>query len=404
MIKKARIVWARDILLDVHLHKTTEIGILQQLAEEDFEIFFLSAYSKKRNIFQNPNLHNYSIHVGSKRLISRMIFTLTQLFYFPFLMLKAKPNFVVVDEDSIFGLIPSIPLFKLIKTKLIFDIRSTPTPVENTVKKTKVSNNLLSYSFSVSVMLAKRALDGMTVLTDLMREEVCARFNIDRNWAGVWTSGVSDDLYNPEGHRAESNSLRKELGLSGQFLVSYHGGFTQSRGLIDAIMALATIKDQYPEVSLFFLGSGSECTLTEMHKIISESKLENRVCIHGTVGYAEVPKYLGMCDVGIIPLPDLPQWRNQCPLKLLEYLAMKKPVIVTDIPGNRAVIGASECGIYTSTTQPSELARAMVFAYENRQDLNRRGELAREIVEDNYTWKRVAERLESYLEKLLKSK
>lgn len=400
MIKKARIVWARDILLDVHLHKTTEIGILQQLADEGFEIFFLSAYSKKRNTFHNPKLHNYSIHVGSRRLISRMIFTLTQLFYFPFLLLRAKPNFVVVDEDSIFGLIPSIPLFKLIKSKLIFDIRSTPTPVENTVKQVKGSNNLLAYSFSVSVMLAKRALDGMTVLTDLMADEVCARFGIDRSWVGVWTSGVSESLYNPEKNRAESNRLRKELGLSGQFLVSYHGGFTQSRGLIDAIRALATIKDQYPEVALFFLGSGSTQTIDEMHKIISESKLENRVCIHGTVGYAEVPKYLGMCDVGIIPLPDLPQWRNQCPLKLLEYLAMEKPVIVTDIPGNRALIGASECGIYTSSTQPSEIAKAMVFAYENRQDLKRRGNEAREIIEKTYTWKRVAERLELYLEKV----
>jgi glycosyltransferase involved in cell wall biosynthesis len=315
-------------------------------------------------------------------------------------LVKAKPDFVVVDEDSLFGLIPTLRLFKLIGSKVVFDVRSTPTPIKNLNERVSISQRLLAYSFSVSVMIAKKALDGITVLTDLMKKELCDRFDIDPDRVGVWTSGVSSTLYKPERYVSDATRLRREFGFSNRFIVSYHGAFSQSRGLIDVIKAVGMIKDQYPLVSLFLLGSGSDQTLTEIQDTIKRLELERRVIVHGSVSYTQVPEFIAMCDVGIIPLPNLPQWRNQCPLKLLEYLAMEKPVILTDIPCHRVVVGTSECGIYIPSTQPSEIARAIAFAFGNRENLKERGLKGREIIEESYTWERIVENLECYLKSL----
>jgi len=115
------------------------------------------------------------------------------------------------------------------------------------------------------------------------------------------------------------------------------------------------------------------------------------------VDYAEVPKYIAMCDVGIVPLPDLPYWRFQCPLKLLEYLAMKKVVIVTDIPAHRAIIGKEKCGIYISSVKPIGIAKSITYAYNNKEKLGKWGEIGRTIIKQEYTWEKVARDLENYL-------
>jgi glycosyltransferase involved in cell wall biosynthesis len=397
-----RIVWARDILLDVHLHKTTEIGILQQLAEHGYEVFFVSAHSKqKTSIFQNPRIHVFSVPVGKNLpFVSRFIFTFVQFFYYIYFLIKIKPLFVVVDPDSIYGLLPTLPLYRLLKSKIILDIRSTPTPILNSESKVTIIQRLIDLSFYVAVEIAKKKLDGMTIITDLMKKEICNEFKIDPKWVGVWSSGVSTKLFDYEKFTGKALELRKELGFIDKFLICYHGGFTQSRGLIDTMNAISLLKDSNPAIILFLLGTGSTQTLKDMKELIRDNGLENRIIVHEPVNFRQVPKYVAMCDVGIIPLPNLPQWRNQCPLKLLEYLAMKKVVILTDIPCHREIVGDSECGVYSPSTRPDDIARSIVFAYDNKERLQDWGAKGRFLIENEYTWEKVSEKLENYLRKL----
>lgn len=133
---------------------------------------------------------------------------------------------------------------------------------------------------------------------------------------------------------------------------------------------------------------------------IRELGAQDAVVMHGTVDYEDVPKYIAMSDVGLVPLPDIPDWRNQCPLKLLEYLAMKRTVILTDIPANRNIVGQEKCGIYVPSCDPAEIAKAMEFAYKNREKLEEWGESGRKIIEQEYNWDKKAKDMEDYLKKV----
>jgi glycosyltransferase involved in cell wall biosynthesis len=237
----------------------------------------------------------------------------------------------------------------------------------------------------------------MTIITDLMKKEVCNKFHIDPNWVGVWSSGVSTELFKYEKYVHDGIELRGKLGLTNRFIIFYHGAFSQARGLMNAISAMLMVKDRYPTAVLFLLGTGSIQTVGDMRKAIQYNGLQDKVILHDAVDYAEVPKYIAMCDVGIVPLLDLPQWRNQCPLKLLEYLAMKKVVILTDIPCHREVVGNNKCGIYLSSASPAEIARSVAFAYDNKEKLKEWGAKGRVIVENKYTWEKIAENLDDYL-------
>jgi glycosyltransferase involved in cell wall biosynthesis len=228
-----------------------------------------------------------------------------------------------------------------------------------------------------------------------MKEEVCKKFDIDSKFVGTWSSGVSTTLFNPDSYIHESEELKRKLGLTKKFVVFYHGAFTTNRGLRETIEAMRIVKRNSPDVILFLLGTGS--VANNLKNLIRVNSLQDNVVIHSPVDYADVPKYIAMSDVGIVPLPNHPYWKHQCPLNLLEYLAMGKTVIATDIPANRLVIREQKCGIYISSVKSTEIEKAIEYAYHNKEKLTHWGATGRAIIEKNYTWEKVATNFGNYL-------
>jgi glycosyltransferase involved in cell wall biosynthesis len=60
-----------------------------------------------------------------------------------------------------------------------------------------------------------------------------------------------------------------------------------------------------------------------------------RVHFTGPVSYEQLPSVAALADVLIMPYADLPVTRAMQPLKLKEYLATGKPVVVRDLPATR---------------------------------------------------------------------
>ena len=79
---------------------------------------------------------------------------------------------------------------------------------------------------------------------------------------------------------------------------------------------------------------------------------------------------------------------------------MKKPVIISDIPAHRSVIRDNKNGIYVSHVNPVEIAKAIRYAYDNRDKLKEWGKIGRQIVIRKYVWKKVNEDLMNYLLKI----
>jgi glycosyltransferase involved in cell wall biosynthesis len=122
------------------------------------------------------------------------------------------------------------------------------------------------------------------------------------------------------------------------------------------------------------------------------------VIIHKPVEYAEVPRYIWMSDVCLVPLPNIPDWRYQCPLKLIEYLSMGKPVVVTEIPANCEVLGNSNFAVLVSTANPDEFATAITYAYKNIEHLKKVSTDGKWIIKDRYDWTKIAQKFESFLD------
>lgn len=391
--KAKSILWISSTPVDVFLHSSATLAVVNELANLHHKVSFLSVRSKRTPSIQNDQVHAFFVPLKFVPLVSSIMFAIVLFFLLPILLIASKPDYVVLDPSvSIVGFLSGQFVSSFKKIRFILDIRSTP------VETTGLRGLATKFLFRLSVITAKKQFDGMTTITNLMRKEICHSFNIESNSIGVWTSGVSESLFNPSNLTFKDRELKTKLGLTGKFVVFYHGVFSANRGLIETIKSMKIICKKHPDIIFFLLGAGPIIGIQKA--LVQEENLQENVVFHNPVSNVEVPKFIAMCDVGIIPLPDHPYWNAQNPIKLLEYLAMEKVVILTNIPAHEVVVGNTKCGIYISSNSPTEISTAIEFAYVNRVNLESWGKIGREIVCDKYTWRKVAADFQDYMYQL----
>jgi len=396
-LPKLRIVWvcySRILESTVHLSGSERIERLRYLSGEGNEAYLIAGKFRKELYQHNQKLHLISIPLKYSPVLSPVLYGLALFFFLPVYLVKAKPDFLISDVAAVPFLVWTPIMSRLLGFKTILDVRSTPV-------STGIRSNIY---FLVAVHLAKAMFDGMTIVTPMMRDEICQAYGINPERVGVLSNGISDDFLAPRQLGRDRIELRKRFGLAERFIVIYHGSLDRSSGgLIESIEAIGLVKRDYPDIVLFILGSGTAQTLLTIKEAIAKNDVIDNVFLHGPVDFHSVPKYIAMSDVGLVPLKNIPTWRYQQPLKLLEYMAMRKTVIVSESPAHRSVIGASKNAIYVPQVNSVELARAIEYAYNNRNMLEEWGKLGYEIILEKYVWKKVNECLTTYLSKIQKN-
>ncbi len=385
-----RILWVSCLILDRDLHKTTQIEILKSLAHRGHKTALIGLHSKKRFDANIENVKVTSIPMRSTSSLTMLMYTFLLFVYLPFYFVASKTDFVIIEPQSplYFSLIPTRLLPKSQRPKIVLDIRSTP--VDGTRTSTLI--------FNVGIYIAKKFFDGMTIITPMMRTEVCEQFQIDPATVGVWPSGVSTSVFDPKNY--DKTALKKAFGLHGKFVVLYHGSMgasyehIQSRGIVESIQSLGLLQDRYSDVVLYLLGDSRSFQI--INKLTAEYGVQDRVILHDRVAYEDVPNYIAMCDVGLIPF-NLPIWRNQCPLKLLEYSSMGQIIIATDIPAHTYILENCKSVVFIHSNSSEEIAKAISDVHDNMEALQEGCIDIRALTEEKYSWQQVAAELEGYL-------
>lgn len=362
--------------------------MLGHLADRGFDVELCAIRSKER--YSTDDLKVCCIPLRYAPPLHLIFFSVIMFLFLPIYVLVKKPRFIVTDPGPwILAFLWKPVLSKCMHVKAILDIRSTPVEVYGWQMAVK---NLF---FRISILIANRMFDGITVVTSLMRDDIAKSFQIDPYEIGVLPNGVSAN-FDPAKYAAEGRLLRRKFGLTNAFVVLYHGAVSSNRGLIESARSIEMLdRGKYDDVVLFILGSGP--ALSKIRRLVDERGIHGRVVFHDPVHYNQVPKYIAMADVGLVPLPNHPDWVHQCPLNLLEYLAMEKPVIITDISCNRWIVGKNKCGTYVKDADPKEFAKAISYLHDNRKMLKQWGAHGKSIVERKFNWNMIAEGFEKYL-------
>lgn len=390
MSRKLKTLWLNLGFLDREMDLSERWQILQALAKEDVEV------RASFNYINKPLPIDGIDKVWMLQLRRRGLFGAIKLFAEQQLLLLKNLDVDVVVVWP-FNFHQTLPIWflwrKILRRPLprfVLDFRTLAVDLP-----AGWTGKLRQKRFDTSARLAFRYFDGVTIITDKMKSDLQKEVNDFQKLLCVWSTGVDPDLFDP--HRA--GSLKSELGFNGRFVIMYHGVLSPNRGLQQTIDAIDMVRKSHPEVMLFLLGRGP--AETELKQQIQQLGVQDSVRIHPSVPFEDVPKYINSAQVGILPFPDLDWWNTSSPIKLNEYLAMEKPVIVTDIVAHRAVLGKAKCAFFVSDHNPTSLARGIEVALEKAPDFLSLGTSGREIALSRFTWKKQALEIKAYFHNLV---
>jgi len=320
------------------------------------------------------------------RIISRFIFGMMLFFYLPFIIRNKKIDIILIDGVDVW--LPFLITLKLLRIQLILDIRST------TIKGTLNSGLQVT-----SLFLSKYLVEGCTTITPELKNILLKKYKIKKEKIGIWTSGVSIKIFTNQSNVGKTTIQNVK---SKPFILMYHGSYSPYRGIENIILSLTKLNNSVRDkMKVLFVGF-NKSQIKKLSVFCDKINITEKVQFVPQVRYEELPSYISICDVGIIPLPPDDEWcRESAPLKTLEYLAMSKPIIATNIPFHQRIFNKGNCGVLIKNSEPDSIANAISYIYNNREKLDEMGKVGREIVEKFYTWDKKALDLEKSINTLL---
>ncbi|MCX8063169.1 MAG: glycosyltransferase [Anaerolineales bacterium] len=155
--------------------------------------------------------------------------------------------------------------------------------------------------------------------------------------------------------------------------------------------AFGEIGRRFPYTHLILLGNGSQASA--LQRILSQADVLERVSMPGQIEFHELPRYYHLADVYVSASHS-----DGTSISMLEAMACGRPVIVSDLPGNREWITPSEVGWLFPDGDWQALAQMMEQVVLNRHELERMGKAARRLVEERADWQRNFPKLYQALE------
>jgi len=156
----------------------------------------------------------------------------------------------------------------------------------------------------------------------------------------VLPHGVDVKKYGSSNQRKR---IREEYQLNDNDIVLFFMGWLYESSGLD-ILAKALIESNIPNMKLMIVGKGE--LWDRLQEISKEEKGARKIILVGWKDYREIADMISASDICILPSKRVEMMENIVPIKILEYMAAGRPVIVTDLPGIRKEFGENNGILY----------------------------------------------------------
>lgn len=122
--------------------------------------------------------------------------------------------------------------------------------------------------------------------------------------------------------RGSQNTLLREWGLEGKFVILYSGNVGIAHDVETPIAALKLMLERQPNARLVFIGAGSR--LADARRIVAELEVEHAVQFRSVVPASMLPQTMGLANIALVTLREGFEGLV-VPSKLLGYMARGVP-------------------------------------------------------------------------------
>ncbi len=167
-------------------------------------------------------------------------------------------------------------------------------------------------------------------------------------------------------------------------LLCYLGVMGPQDGVDYALRALAKLRDEQGRTDWHAVFVGGGDTFEAMVALAGELGLSDCVEFTGRIPDEDLLRYLSTADVCLSPDPLNPLNDVSTMNKIMEYMAMSRPIVSFDL--KEARVSAGEAAVYAPPNDESAFAKLIVRLLDDPEERRRMGELGRARVAGPLSW------------------
>jgi len=191
----------------------------------------------------------------------------------------------------------------------------------------------------------------------------------------------------------DSDNIKIKLGLKNKKIVMFLGTPRAYKGIEELFSAIENIND--PDVTLVVVGAE-----TSIKTHIDNMKLnQDKVIVFPKIPFKDLPEYLAIADILVIPQRRTTDTEGQIPAKLFDAMAMGKPIITTPISDIPEVLGGN--GYLIEPENPEQLAKTIEYIFSHPKEATLKGKKARQRCKEFFDIKIMEKELNFQVEKLV---
>ena len=249
----------------------------------------------------------------TKRLLDHISFSVSSFI----VGLFQKADIIIATSPQFFTTWTAFILNKIKRTPWIFELRDIwPESIQSVgiIKYKKIIDILEK----IELGLYKDS-SSVVAVTDAFKHNLIDR-GIDRDKISVITNGSNIELF----HLREKNmELLEKLNLKDKFIIGYIGTHGMAHSLDFIVKSISKIDDD--SIHFLFIGDGAMKVIIQA--LAKELNLKN-ITFLDPIAKDEVPKYLSIVDVSLVPLRKTDTFKSVIPSKIFEASAMRKPILL----------------------------------------------------------------------------
>lgn len=167
--------------------------------------------------------------------------------------------------------------------------------------------------------------------------------------------------------------------------LAYLGTLAPWQGLITLLEALGRLKGRV-EVKLELAGTRKGRWMRQVRRVAQALRVRSAIEFRGPQDRAGVLELLQSCHFCAAPFPNDPRNSLQgcCPIKLLEYMAVARPILSTSLRPVREVLTHGSTAWLVRPDSPYALAEGIRWLTEHPEESTRMGLAAREEVAQSW--------------------
>jgi len=195
----------------------------------------------------------------------------------------------------------------------------------------------------------------------------------------------------PAGGRFQQVPPEPALKRGKPHLLCYLGVMGPQDGVDYALRALAKLRDELDRTDWHAVFVGSGDAFDAMVRLTHDLRLDDRVEFTGRIPDADLVRYLSTADVCLAPDPANPLNDVSTMNKIMEYMAMRRPIVSFDL--REARVSAGGAAVYAPPNDESAFAKLVDRLLDDPAGRRRMGDIGAARVAGPLSWANSAEAL-----------